>query len=89
MAITDKHAEHVCKYGCGYQQCKYLEDNRSGFVCLKKSPMRDIIEEDYEDEVRRLAKGRKTPKSEGLPSGDNCPGYYPFKNLPQGYDVDS
>jgi len=58
--IPEDHLK-TCKLGCGSETCAYLSVGPEGWMCLKASSMRGLIEE-------RLRNGEMGA------SGDNCDG---------------
>ena len=56
--------------------------------CMKKTSIKEIIDDEVESLVVICNKRNIDPKNEKIPMGDNCQGYLPLKYLEQGYDVD-
>jgi hypothetical protein len=94
MALTKKHLTDVCYIQGGHLQCRYLDEEfddkgKVVNVCRKLSPDRKIIDIEFTDFLNDIKKTGKDPTLQGVPLGDNCPGYLVLKNKPQGYDVKS
>ena len=59
--ITKAHLESVCKIYQKDKTCKYISLSVNGYVCMKKSPMKDKLDE--------LSKEKKM-----IAQSDNCEG---------------
>lgn len=94
MALTIKQLNDVCLLHKGPRQCSYLEDEvdhgKIIYWCSKLSPPdKKVVEEEMEEFLDDCKKFGKDPLKEDVPMGDNCKGFLPFKNKPQGYDLRS
>lgn len=83
MALTENHVKHVCMLGHPEYECPYLymandKNNNNVFVCLKKTVHKKLL-----DSKMNTLSRRKNKNTQG-----NCPGYFAFLNIKQGYDVD-
>jgi hypothetical protein len=93
MALSQNHVTDICLFGCGNQECRYLDgeaDQKTGnmtFICKKKSLERKMIDEEVAEQEADCKKNNINPLSIDAPMGDNCSGYLPMKTLLQGYDV--
>ena len=93
MALTQNQITDVCLFGCGSEECRYLDgdvDKNTGdmvFICKKKSLERKMIDEEVLEFETECKNKNINPLSLNSPLGDNCQGYLPMKDLPQGYDV--
>jgi len=59
--IPQAHLHSICKYGCGKNACRYVFLIDKGFVCVKKSPIKQMLDE-------------RVKKEEANDRGDNCEG---------------
>lgn len=93
MALSQNQVTDICLFGCGNQECRYLDgdvDQKTGnmtFICKKKSLERKMIDEEVAEQVAEYKKNNINPLSTDDPMGDNCLGFLPMKNLLQGYDI--
>jgi hypothetical protein len=60
--VEQHYVKHVCKMGQGHDCCRYLGGSKDGFVCLKLS------------EFKKLLDTRVFEKSM-VARGDNCDGF--------------
>jgi len=42
--IVSSHLKNVCKFKCGQKTCKYIGLSVIGFVCVKKTPIKKILD---------------------------------------------
>ena len=90
MALTDAHVRKVCLSGQGADQCRYLafDDDAGCHICYKQvEAKRRACDRQCQKFVVEALKIGMRPESMGRPLGNNCPGYPPFRTLPQGYDL--
>jgi hypothetical protein len=92
MSITKKHLNDVCYIQGAHLCCRYLDEDTDDkgnvvHVCKKLSPDKSIIDSEVIDFVNSMNKSGHDPLNQGVPMGDNCPGYIVLKTKPQGYDV--
>tara|TARA_Y100000310_G_C20701843_1_gene830707 strand:- start:9728 stop:10012 length:285 start_codon:yes stop_codon:yes gene_type:complete len=59
--VPDAHRFQVCKFKKGEETCRYLSLSVKGYVCVKKTPMKQMLDNRVEEE-KMSAKG------------DNCEG---------------
>jgi hypothetical protein len=59
MALTDKHAQNVCRIGQGERTCSFLANGANGWECLKGTSL----------EAHILSRRAKM-----VAKGDNCSG---------------
>lgn len=92
MALSSKQVKDVCCLSCGHLQCKYLDEEVDAnykvvYLCRKKSPDKKIIDDEVSVYLADCKWNGDDPDSQGVPLGDNCPGYVVLKTKLQGYDV--
>jgi len=90
MALSLKQLQDVCLlYVNDSRKCKYLAEDDSDknlHYCLKKSSKKIEIDDESVDLLNDLKKKGINPHSQGMPLGDNCPGYPILRYIKQGYD---
>jgi len=92
MALTQKHVENICMWGCGAHQCRFLaeDDTATKFYCLKlvaqQKPRIDGVVSDF---IKKHKARGIDPHTMGLPLADNCKGYRYLTEKMQGYDLDT
>ncbi len=91
MALSDNHVNDVCMFGCGNNQCRFLDTsdmyNSNTFQCLKKSSAKAEINKSYQQFIKECKNRGVDPHSvNGAVLGDNCKGYLQLSTLVQGYD---
>ena len=59
--ISKAHLHSVCKFKKGEKTCRYIALGVKGFVCVKKSPMKDTLDKNVVEEKMSAR-------------GDNCEG---------------
>lgn len=59
--VSDVHRKTVCKFRQGDKTCRYLGLGTKGYVCMKHSPMRSVLDQQSKE-------NKMTAK------GDNCDG---------------
>lgn len=90
--LSKKHMQKYCLIDDPtHKRCRYLAED--DFMlgknqCMKKTSIKEIIDDEVESLVVICNKRNIDPKNEKIPMGDNCQGYLPLKYLEQGYDVD-
>lgn len=90
MALTNKQIKDVCMVGGGYRQCRYLSadhQNWGKYNCLKRSPQKQVIDEEVHDAIVHMKSQGQDPKKQGVPISDNCGGYPLLRLIEQGYDL--
>lgn len=92
MALTPKQCKDVCMLGGQHLQCRYLDEDYNDqriavYVCKKLSPDKAIIDGEVDDYLDENKKSGQDPTKQGVPLGDNCPGYIKLLTKPQGYDA--
>lgn len=86
--LTEKQLNDVCLLDQGADECRYLDSDDNGcFVCRKKSLERGPIDQEVTEYFDECKKDSKDPYQADHPLGDNCQGFLPLKDLPQGYDI--
>jgi hypothetical protein len=92
MALSKKHLTDVCYINGGTLQCRYFDedfDDKGNAIglCKKLSPDRSIIDAEIVDFINIMRRSGQDPSAQGVPLGDNCPGYVVLKTKLQGYDI--
>jgi hypothetical protein len=59
--IPSSHLKNVCKIGQKQKACRYISLCQHGYVCMKKSPVKQILDQ-------RVLDGKM------VATGDNCEG---------------
>jgi hypothetical protein len=88
--LSKKHLDKYCLPYGAHLRCHYLaedDNNSTKFYCLKKSNKKTIVDKELKEVLELLKKKGNDPKKQGIPLGNNCPGYFLLKNVQQGYDV--
>lgn len=93
MGLTKDQLNDVCLIYGGHHQCKYLDESRNDagevvHVCRKLTAERNAIDVELTDLLDEFNRKGLKPESQGIPLGNNCGGYLPLPNVPQGYDLD-
>lgn len=60
--VPVQHVTEICKFGHRGQTCRYLGAGEGGFMCLKHSEFKDLLDQ-------RVANNTMNAK------GDNCEGF--------------
>lgn len=88
--LSEKHLKDVClMYDQTHRKCRYLSQDDldySKFHCLKLSNEAAAIDEEVDEFLKECRSKNKNPNNEGVPLGDNCPGYLILRNIEQGFD---
>lgn len=90
MMLSKEHLNCYCLPYGGPLRCKYLaeDDNYIGrFYCLKKSVKKKVVDAELNEILKTLKGKGKDPSKQGIPLGNNCPGFILLKNKEQGLDV--
>jgi hypothetical protein len=85
--LTRDHLSSYCLPYGGSLRCRYLaeDENRiSRFFCLKKSNKKKIVDAELDEIIKTLQNKGKDIGKQGIPLGNNCPGFILLKNKKQG-----
>lgn len=90
--LTKSQLRDVCLATVSdHRQCRYLgqdDMDPTVFVCLKLSARRAEIDEQVEEDLRKMKQKGINPTSQQMPLGDNCEGYPVLRYVKQGYDAE-
>ncbi len=91
MALSKNQVQHICLPNAGYQTCRYLSPDNTGYPikyhCLRQTPQKKIIDEEVNDHLKQLKVKNLSYKNQNVPVGDNCSGYPLLRIIEQGYDI--
>ena len=60
-SIPKSHLNTICKYKQGQNTCRYIALTVKGFVCVKKTPMKKMLDDRVKEDKMKA-------------KGDNCEG---------------
>jgi hypothetical protein len=63
--ISQTHLYNICKYKQGKNTCRYISLTIQGYVCVKKTPMKKMLDDRVKSEKMKAI-------------GDNCEGLGKF-----------
>lgn len=72
-------------------RCRFLHQDPSEpdkFFCLKLTGKGAKIDQEANNYIVEMRRKGRDPGEDGMPLGDNCPGYPLMRNIVQGYDQD-
>jgi hypothetical protein len=62
VSVERHYVKHVCKIGQGHDCCRYLGGSKDGFVCMKHSEFKNLLDTRVIEETI-------------VARGDNCDGF--------------
>jgi len=88
--LSKKQLQNICMQNSRTsKRCRYLaqdDTDSTKYYCVKQSSKKDEIDVDLEEFIEESKKKGHDPYKQGIPLGDNCPGYPILKYIEQGYD---
>lgn len=97
MSLSDKQIKHVCLFGSGGRQCRFLERThdhttwKQVFNCFKKVPASkrqiDKATNKYIQDEKSLGRDPFTQGWQACGDGGSCQGYLYLPTVEQGFDV--
>jgi len=66
--IPKSHLHSVCQFKCGHRTCRYISLSLIGYVCVKKTPIKQMLDNMNKEEKLSA-------------QSDNCEGLGKLKNL--------
>lgn len=88
--LSKKHLEKYCLPHGSSLCCHYLARDDSQpdrYYCLKKSNKKAVVDKELKEVLDLLKRKGSDPHKQGIPLGNNCPGFLLLKNVLQGFDV--